>query len=69
MKLLEPDSIVRSTCPYCGVGCQMDLHILTGNNVIRISQNLGTLSSGCRLDPEGLANAVGPAACNRPHLV
>ncbi len=25
--LLTPDRIVRTTCPYCGVGCQMDLHI------------------------------------------
>lgn len=24
---LRPDSHVRTTCPYCGVGCQMDIHI------------------------------------------
>ncbi|MBN2469164.1 MAG: molybdopterin-dependent oxidoreductase, partial [Anaerolineae bacterium] len=24
---LTPDRVVRTTCPYCGVGCQMDLHI------------------------------------------
>lgn len=24
---LAPDRTVRTTCPYCGVGCQMDLHI------------------------------------------
>ncbi len=24
---LAPDRLVRTTCPYCGVGCQMDLHI------------------------------------------
>lgn len=39
--------------------CHMDLHILTGNEVIRISQNLGTLSKGCRLDPSALEQAVG----------
>ncbi|WP_319823972.1 DUF2478 domain-containing protein [Thalassovita sp.] len=39
--------------------CQMDLHILSGQNVVRISQNLGALSQGCRLDPEGLERAVG----------
>lgn len=39
--------------------CHMDLHILTGNEVIRISQNLGSLSKGCRLDPAGLEKAVG----------
>lgn len=42
--------------------CDMDLHILSGRDVIRISQNLGTLSRGCRLDPEGLERAVGLAA-------
>ena len=25
--MLQPDRIVRSTCPYCGVGCQVNLHI------------------------------------------
>ncbi len=25
--MLKPDSTTRTTCPYCGVGCQMDLHI------------------------------------------
>ncbi|MCC7446511.1 MAG: hypothetical protein IT324_03795, partial [Anaerolineae bacterium] len=25
--LLNPDRVVRTTCPYCGVGCQMNLHI------------------------------------------
>jgi formate dehydrogenase alpha subunit len=24
---LQPDRRVRTTCPYCGVGCQMNLHI------------------------------------------
>ncbi len=24
---LNPDRVVRTTCPYCGVGCQMNLHI------------------------------------------
>ena len=27
MTALQPDSTVRTTCPYCGVGCQMNLHI------------------------------------------
>ncbi|KAB2864273.1 MAG: molybdopterin-dependent oxidoreductase, partial [Anaerolineae bacterium] len=25
--MLSPDHTVRTTCPYCGVGCQMNLHI------------------------------------------
>ena len=24
---LSPERVVRTTCPYCGVGCQMNLHI------------------------------------------
>ncbi|MEQ5870971.1 DUF2478 domain-containing protein [Sagittula sp. NFXS13] len=47
----------RDTDP--ALKCDMDLHILSGKDVIRISQNLGTLSSGCRLDPAGLEQAVG----------
>ena len=39
--------------------CDMDLRVLGRAEVIRISQNLGEESSGCRLDPEGLAQAVG----------
>jgi predicted molibdopterin-dependent oxidoreductase YjgC len=23
---LQADRIIRTTCPYCGVGCQLDLH-------------------------------------------
>ncbi len=25
--MLKADQVVQTTCPYCGVGCQMDLHI------------------------------------------
>lgn len=39
--------------------CDMELRILTGAHVIRISQNLGAGSSGCRLDPTALEEAVG----------
>jgi len=42
--------------------CHMHLHVLTGQEVIRISQNLGALARGCRLDPEGLERAVGLVA-------
>ncbi|MFW5881372.1 MAG: DUF2478 domain-containing protein [Roseicyclus sp.] len=40
----------------------MDLHILSGQDVVRISQDLGKLSRGCRLDPVALEEAVGRAA-------
>lgn len=28
--MLTPDRIVQTTCPYCGVGCQIDLHVKDG---------------------------------------
>ena len=42
-----------------GRPCDMDLVVLAGGKTIRISQNLGPMSKGCRLDPAGLEEAVG----------
>ncbi len=28
--MILADTVVRTTCPYCGVGCQLDLHIRDG---------------------------------------
>ena len=28
--MIQPDRIVTTTCPYCGVGCQMDLYVQQG---------------------------------------
>ncbi len=39
--------------------CDMDLQVLTGTESVRISQRLGRLARGCRLDPQGLERAVG----------
>ena len=25
--MLQADRVIHSTCPYCGVGCQLDLHV------------------------------------------
>jgi hypothetical protein len=54
--------------------CDMDLHVLAADRIVRISQNLGSLAKGCRLDPSGLEQAVGmvEAALDaepRPRLV
>jgi nucleoside-triphosphatase THEP1 len=38
--------------------CDMDVHILPDGPVIRISQDLGSASRGCRLNPEALEQAV-----------
>ena len=39
--------------------CHMDLQVLSGEDIVRISQDLGALSRGCRLDPQGLERVVG----------
>lgn len=39
--------------------CEMELHVLAGACRVPISQSLGALSRGCRLDPGGLERAVG----------
>ena len=35
-EIREPDRVVRSVCPYCGVGCQIDIHA-RGNEVVRVT--------------------------------
>jgi len=35
-QVLHPDKQVRSVCPYCGVGCQVDLHV-AGDQVVRVT--------------------------------
>jgi formate dehydrogenase major subunit len=35
-QIREPERVVRSVCPYCGVGCQIDLHA-RGNEVVRVT--------------------------------
>ncbi len=34
--MITPDQTIRTTCPYCGVGCQMNLHI-KDNFIYRVS--------------------------------
>ena len=33
---VTPDRVVRSICPYCGVGCQLDLHV-KDNTIARVT--------------------------------
>src|SRR5688572_17519829 len=35
-QIRRPDRVVRSVCPYCGVGCQVDLHVAEGT-VLRVT--------------------------------
>lgn len=39
--------------------CDMDLQVLALDTRVRISQRLGPMARGCRLDPQGLEEAVG----------
>src|SRR5512143_3707355 len=34
--MLLPDRIVATTCPYCGVGCTLELH-LTGDTIYKVT--------------------------------
>ncbi len=45
--------------PQDGSPYHMDLHMIPSGQVVRISQSLGPLSSGCRLDGAALEEAVG----------
>src|SRR5438128_6215178 len=35
-QIRHPEKTVRSVCPYCGVGCQVDLHVV-GDKVMRVT--------------------------------
>jgi formate dehydrogenase major subunit len=35
-QIRHPEKVVRSVCPYCGVGCQVDLHV-ADNKIIRVT--------------------------------
>jgi formate dehydrogenase major subunit len=35
-QIRRPDHVVRSVCPYCGVGCQVDLHV-ADDKVLRVT--------------------------------
>jgi formate dehydrogenase major subunit len=35
-RVRQPDRVVRSVCPYCGVGCQVDLHVADGR-IMRVT--------------------------------
>jgi nucleoside-triphosphatase THEP1 len=66
--------VVQENPEVPGRRCDMDLVLLEGGTRVRISQCLGPLARGCRLDPTGLEAAVGQVAARledaeRPALV
>lgn len=64
---------LQATTPAAGGRSDMDLEILGGGGRVRISQCLGALSQGCRLDTGALETAVGRVeaqlAQSRPQLL
>ncbi len=68
MTLLKPEKTVRTTCPYCGVGCQMNLHI-KDKQIYRVeapfdsAPNYGNL---CVKGRFGLDFATHPRRLKRP---
>ncbi len=48
----EPDRKVTTTCPYCGVGCQFDLHVTAGK-VVKVDSNPGAPVNGMHLCVKG----------------
>mgnify|MGYP005848794877 CR=1 FL=1 len=56
-------AVQHNSGEICAGGpCDMELRLLDGGGTIRISQSLGALSEGCRLDPAGLEAAAGHVA-------
>ena len=54
---------VQINSPRADAGpCDMDVRVLPDGAVLRISQDLGSQSRGCRLDPVALETAVGLVA-------
>lgn len=54
--------VVQENPEVPGQRCDMDLVLLEGGARVRISQGLGPLAHGCRLDPAGLEAAAGQVA-------
>ena len=56
VKLGPPDRLVTTTCPYCGVGCQLDLNIkddIPGGRVLRVTSNSKSSINGDHLCVKG----------------
>jgi predicted molibdopterin-dependent oxidoreductase YjgC len=56
VKLGPPDRLVTTTCPYCGVGCQLDLNIkddTAGGRVLRVTSSAKAPVNGDHLCVKG----------------
>jgi len=50
--MLSAEQMVRTTCPYCGVGCQVDLHVRQGR-IFRVSAPFDVAPNEGRLCVKG----------------
>jgi formate dehydrogenase alpha subunit len=50
--MITPSSPVKSTCPYCGVGCQINLHI-KDNRIFKVDADFDTAPNFGRLCSKG----------------
>jgi formate dehydrogenase alpha subunit len=48
----RPDRVVTTTCPYCGVGCNFDLHVKDGR-IVRVASNPAAPVNGMELCVKG----------------
>jgi formate dehydrogenase alpha subunit len=48
----QPDRVVRTTCAYCGVGCNFDLHV-KDDRIIRVASNPAAPANGMELCVKG----------------
>jgi len=66
--MIQADRVVRSTCPFCGVGCQVDLHV-KDNRIYRVdapfdsAPNYGML---CVKGRFGIDYTMHPSRLTRP---
>ncbi len=66
--MLTAERVVATTCPYCGVGCQMDLH-LRGETILRVTgrrDNLVNFGNLCVKGRFGLDFVHAPDRLTRP---
>lgn len=68
--MISADRIVHTTCPYCGVGCQIDLHVKDGliyrsDGRFDNDVNVGTL---CVKGRFGFDFVHAPDRLGNPHL-
>ena len=71
--MMNPDRIVPTTCPYCGVGCNLELHI-KNDTIYKVTSpfdgvvNQGNLCVDCTgRDPGRVQDIEGDSSPNAPN--